>query len=112
MLKVIFVEAKIYESIRISDTTPNSVSTISTSLCAHLTWKAFHTKRDKRHFHFRNLSKQSVKRKMWSLLLKTKTINDPCLKEVGEIRVALSNIEPNLQRLCSLKHAQITQNNS
>jgi len=41
------------------------------------------------------------------------TINDPCLKEVdGELRVALSNIEPNLQRLFSFKQAQITENNS
>jgi len=39
-------------------------------------------------------------------------ISDPCLKEVGELRVALSNIEPNLQRLCSLQQAQITQKNS
>jgi len=43
---------------RISDTTPNSVST-STWLCVayYLTWKALHTKRDKHHFYFWNLSK-------------------------------------------------------
>jgi len=47
------------------------------------------------------------------LCYRSETINDPCLKEVdGEYRVALSNIEPNLQRLCSLRQAQITQNNS
>jgi len=43
----------------------------------------------------------------------SKTINDPCLKEVvGELRVALENIEPSLQRLFSLKQARITENNS
>jgi len=35
-------------------------------------------------------------------------IKDPCLnKVVGELRVALSNIEPNVQRLCSLKISAI-----
>jgi len=39
----------------------------------------------------------------------SKTINP--LKEVDrELRLALLNIEPNLQGLCSLKYAQITQN--
>ena len=42
----------------------------------------------------------------------SKTINDPCLKEVdGECRDALSNIEPNAERLCSFKQAQISHQN-
>jgi len=46
-----FIEAKIYKLTESSDATPNSVST-STWLCVayHLTWKALHTKRDRRHF--------------------------------------------------------------
>jgi len=45
-------------------------------------------------------------------LLLIKNDKNPCLKEVDEERpVALSNIEPNVQRLCSLKQAEISQQN-
>jgi len=38
-------------------------------------------------------------------------MNDQCLNKVGEFRVALSKTERNVQRLFSLKQAQIPQNN-
>jgi len=39
-------------------------------------------------------------------------MNDHALKNVGEERrVSLSNIEPIVQRLCSLKQSQTTQKN-
>lgn len=47
--------------------------------------------------------------KSFSSLVLIKNDKRSCLKDVdGELRVALSKIEPNVQRLCALKQAQIS----
>ena len=46
----------------------------------------------------------------FSSLLQTENDKRSCIKNVdNELRVALSSIEPNIERLCSLKQAQISQ---
>jgi len=58
MLKIILSKLKIYKLTESVIPLQTSIST-STWICAtyHLTWKAHHTKRDKHHFCFWNLTK-------------------------------------------------------
>jgi len=58
MLKIILSKLKIYKLTESVTPHQTSVST-STWLCVayHLPWKAHHTKRDKHHFYFWNLTK-------------------------------------------------------
>jgi len=54
-----FIEAKIYKLTALRYHTKLCCFNINSWLCVtyHLTWSALHTKRDKHHFYFWNLSK-------------------------------------------------------